>query len=61
MTARRAVSALPSDQAEIIMLRVVAGLDNRAVVRLVGKSPGAGGSLRTAAFAGSPRWWTGRV
>jgi RNA polymerase sigma-70 factor (ECF subfamily) len=35
------ISALPPDQAEIIMLRVVAGLDNRAVARLVGKSPGA--------------------
>ena len=35
------ISTLPPDQAEIIMLRVVAGLDTHAVARLVGKSPGA--------------------
>ena len=35
------ISALPPDQAEIIMLRVVAGLDNNAVARIVGKRPGA--------------------
>lgn len=35
------ISALPRDQAEIIMLRVVAGLDTHAVARIVGKSPGA--------------------
>ena len=34
------VSALPSDQAEIIMLRVMAGLDTRTVARIVGKKPG---------------------
>ena len=35
------ISALPRDQAEIIMLRVVAGLDTNAVARMVGKRPGA--------------------
>lgn len=36
-----AVAALPAEQAEIIMLRVVAGLDARQVARITGKSPGA--------------------
>ena len=36
-----AVAALPRDQAEIIMLRVVAGLDTSLVADIVGKSPGA--------------------
>jgi RNA polymerase sigma-70 factor (ECF subfamily) len=44
-TATRAVltliSALPKDQAEIIVLRVVAGLDTHQVARIVGKRPGA--------------------
>jgi RNA polymerase sigma-70 factor (ECF subfamily) len=35
------IAALPRDQAEIIMLRVVAGLDTHAVARIVGKRPGA--------------------
>ena len=35
------IAALPRDQAEIIMLRVVAGLDAKDVARMVGKSPGA--------------------
>src|SRR5260370_5185175 len=35
------ISTLPRDQAEIIMLRVVAGLDTHAVARIVGTSPGA--------------------
>ena len=46
------VSALPPDQAEIIMLRVVAGLDNQTVARMVGKSPGA---ARVAAHRGLRR------
>jgi RNA polymerase sigma-70 factor, ECF subfamily len=46
------ISALPPEQAEIIMLRVVAGLDTRAVARLVGKSPGA---VRVAAHCGLRR------
>jgi RNA polymerase sigma-70 factor, ECF subfamily len=44
ISARAAVAligALPRDQAEIIMLRVVAGLDAADVARIVGKSPGA--------------------
>ncbi|HWA66080.1 MAG TPA: sigma-70 family RNA polymerase sigma factor, partial [Mycobacteriales bacterium] len=35
------VSALPREQAEMVMLRVVAGLDVPVVARIVGKSPGA--------------------
>jgi RNA polymerase sigma-70 factor (ECF subfamily) len=46
------ISALPPDQAEIITLRVVAGLDTRSVARLVGKSPGA---VRVAAHRGLRR------
>jgi RNA polymerase sigma-70 factor (ECF subfamily) len=46
------ISALPADQAEIIVLRVVAGLDTRAVARIVGKSPGA---VRVAAHRGLRR------
>jgi RNA polymerase sigma-70 factor (ECF subfamily) len=35
------IATLPADQAEIVTLRVVAGLDVDAVARLVGRSPGA--------------------
>ena len=35
------VAALPADHAEIIMLRVVAGLEAADVARMVGKTPGA--------------------
>jgi RNA polymerase sigma-70 factor, ECF subfamily len=35
------IAALPRDQAEIIMLRVVAGLDTNTVARIVAKRPGA--------------------
>jgi RNA polymerase sigma-70 factor, ECF subfamily len=35
------IAALPREQAEIIMLRVVAGLDTSAVARILGKRPGA--------------------
>lgn len=34
------VATLPSDQAELVMLRVVAGLDVAEVGRIVGKKPG---------------------
>jgi RNA polymerase sigma-70 factor, ECF subfamily len=47
-----AVAQLPRDQAEIIMLRVVAGLDTRQVARITGKSPGA---VRVAAHRGLRR------
>jgi RNA polymerase sigma-70 factor, ECF subfamily len=43
------IATLPADQAEIIMLRVVAGLDGPDVARMVGKSPGA---VRVAAHRG---------
>ena len=35
------VASLPSEQAEMVALRVIAGLDVAAVARIVGKSPGA--------------------
>jgi RNA polymerase sigma-70 factor, ECF subfamily len=43
------VSALPPLQAEVIMLRVVAGLDTEAVAELLGRTPGA---VRVAAHRG---------
>jgi RNA polymerase sigma-70 factor (ECF subfamily) len=46
------VSALPPLQAEVIMLRVVAGLDTEAVAELLGRSPGA---VRVAAHRGLRR------
>ncbi len=46
------ISSLPRFQAEVIMLRVVAGLDNHAVAQLVGRSPGA---VRVAAHRGLRR------
>lgn len=46
------IASLPSDQAEIIMLRVVAGLDPGDVARMVGKTPGA---VRVAAHRGLRR------
>jgi RNA polymerase sigma-70 factor (ECF subfamily) len=47
-----AISALPPLQAEVILLRVLAGLDNEAVARIVGRSPGA---VRVAAHRGLRR------
>jgi RNA polymerase sigma-70 factor, ECF subfamily len=46
------VATLPRDQAEIILLRVVADLDTRDVARIVGKTPGA---VRVAAHRGLRR------
>jgi len=46
------IKSLPPDQAEIIVLRVVAGLDTGDVARIVGKSPGA---VRVAAHRGLRR------
>jgi RNA polymerase sigma-70 factor, ECF subfamily len=46
------LSTLPRDQAEIILLRVVAGLSIADVARMVGKSPGA---VRVAAHRGLRR------
>jgi RNA polymerase sigma-70 factor (ECF subfamily) len=46
------IASLPQDQAEIIMLRVVAGLDAGDVARIVGKTPGA---VRVAAHRGLRR------
>lgn len=46
------VATLPPDQAEIVALRVIAGLDTETVARLVGKSPGA---VRVAAHRGLRR------
>ena len=47
-----AIASLPVDQAEIILLRVVAGLDTADVAKLVGKTPGA---VRVAAHRGLRR------
>jgi RNA polymerase sigma-70 factor (ECF subfamily) len=44
MSTRRAlelVASLPDDQAELVALRVIAGLDVATVAHLVGRSPGA--------------------
>ena len=46
------VSGLPQLQAEVILLRVVAGLDTESVARLLKKSPGA---VRVAAHRGLRR------
>ena len=43
------LSKLPEQQAEVIFLRVVAGLDTEAVAELLGRSPGA---VRVAAHRG---------
>jgi RNA polymerase sigma-70 factor (ECF subfamily) len=43
------VSRLPAQQAEVVMLRVVAGLDTDVVAQLVGSTPGA---VRVAAHRG---------
>lgn len=43
------IATLPRDQAEIIVLRVVVGMDATDVARIVGKSPGA---VRVAAHRG---------
>ena len=48
----QAVRELPAQQAEIIVLRMVADLDNQTVARIVGRSPGA---VRTAAHRGLRR------
>jgi RNA polymerase sigma-70 factor, ECF subfamily len=47
-----AISGLPRLQAEVILLRVLAGLDNEAVAKIVGRSPGA---VRVAAHRGLRR------
>ncbi|MFG2886296.1 RNA polymerase sigma factor [Streptomyces sp. NPDC048297] len=46
------VGALPRDQAEAVLLRVVVGLDGPAAARVLGKRPGA---VRTAAYRGLKR------
>ena len=46
------ISALPRLQAEVILLRVVAGLDNERVADVLGRSPGA---VRVAAHRGLRR------
>lgn len=50
--ALRLVRALPRDQAEAVLLRVVVGLDGPAAARVLGKRPGA---VRTAAYRGLKR------
>jgi len=46
------VRALPRDQAEAVLLRVVVGLDGPAAARVLGKRPGA---VRTATYRGLKR------
>jgi RNA polymerase sigma-70 factor (ECF subfamily) len=46
------LSKLPEQQAEVIFLRVVAGLDTEAVAEILGRSPGA---VRVAAHRGLKR------
>jgi len=46
------LAGLPTTQAEVILLRVVAGLDTETVAQLVGRSPGA---VRVAAHRGLRR------
>ena len=46
------LSDLPAVQAEVNLLRVVAGLDTEAVAQLMGRSPGA---VRVAAHRGLRR------
>ena len=48
----RQIRALPPLQADVILLRVLAGLDNEAVARIVGRSAGA---VRVAAHRGLRR------
>jgi RNA polymerase sigma-70 factor, ECF subfamily len=43
------IASLPSDQAEIVVLRAIACLDAKQVGRIVGKRPGA---VRVAAYRG---------
>ena len=43
------IATLPREQAEAVLLRVVMGLDTRAVARVMGKRPGA---VRTATWRG---------
>jgi RNA polymerase sigma-70 factor (ECF subfamily) len=40
-SALRLVASLPADQAELVALRVIAGLDVAAVAEITGRSPGA--------------------
>jgi RNA polymerase sigma-70 factor (ECF subfamily) len=47
------IATLPGEQAEVIVLRVVAGLDVGQVARIVGKRPGA---VRVAAHRGRGPW-----
>lgn len=48
----QAVRELPTQQAEVILLRILADLDNETVARIVGRSPGA---VRIAAHRGLRR------
>jgi RNA polymerase sigma-70 factor (ECF subfamily) len=46
------LAGLPRLQAEVILLRVIAGMDTEAVAKLVGRNPGA---VRVAAHRGLRR------
>ena len=55
------VAQLAPLQAEVIMLRVIAGLDVQAVARLVGRRPGAVRWPLIVGCGGLRRSWTSRV
>jgi len=48
------IAQLPHDQAEVVLLRVVAGLGVEQVARLPGKRPGAVRVLAHRVYAGWP-------
>jgi hypothetical protein len=51
---------IAGEQVEIIMLRVMAGLDTRCrVARIIGNPPGALWVAAHRAYAGSPAWLAG--
>jgi DNA-directed RNA polymerase specialized sigma24 family protein len=55
------VAGLPALQAEVILLRVVAGLDTETVARLVGRTRARSGWPPTGACGGWPRPWPRQV
>ena len=52
------LAELPEDQAEVIALRVLAGLDVAAVARILSRRPGTVRGLVIGGCAGSPCGWS---